>query len=363
MSSVSNAEDFKPEVITTRERIDPGPNVFVNQMEIRGPGALAVFSRDTLAFKGLISAGTFGQMYISPDSKTAYTANTYMRRAVRGEVEQTLEIYDVATMVLKKEILLPPKVAQALSYTALLQESAQGKYMFVQNATPATSITVVDPASGQVMQEIPGPGCYGIYPSAKPEIFSTACGDGTFQTFTLSADGKSAKSVKSVKIFDADTDPVFISSVKSGNDHFFISYGGTVYRLSDADGAIKVADKFQINDGIEGHWAPGGYELLGINEKNSVLFVTMHPDAKEGSQKAAGSEIWAIDLHTKKLLSRSQAPRVASISVTEDEVPTLFGTTEDSKLVRMTADPKAGFALTVANTVPVVGFALELVAK
>jgi len=79
----------------------------------------------------------------------------------------------------------------------------------------------------------------------------------------------------------------------------FTSFNGNLYRVSDAQEAARLSDKFSYTDGIDGKWGPGGVALTAYNKANDVLFITMHPNAKNGTHKFQGDEVWAINLGTK----------------------------------------------------------------
>ncbi|MGQ9364692.1 amine dehydrogenase large subunit [Azospirillum sp. ST 5-10] len=354
--ALAQQADFKPEQLTVKAAIDPGPNVLVYQQEWKGAGSVAVFGKDDLAFKGLMTSGAMGQMLVAPDGKTAYSQSTFMKRIVYGDIEQVVQVYDVGTLSVVKEIALPPKAAMVLGYTPLFEQSADGKFLYVQNATPAASVTVVDTAKAAAVQEIPTPGCWGIYPTAAGHGFSTICGNGTFASFALGDDGAAAGKTQSAKIFDVDGDPLFIPAARAGGDLLFLSYNGTIHRLSDADGTVKTVETLKINDGVEGAWAPGGYNMVAYNDKAGVLFVGMHANAGDGSHKNAAEEIWAYDVKAKKLLSRSPVEHVSSFTVSADEAPVVFGLSEEPKLFRFTTDPKGGYALAKAGETGLTGF-------
>ena len=98
------------------------------------------------------------------------------------------------TLALKSEIPIATTRAQALNYRPLLQGSSDNRWIFAQNATPATSISVVDLKAQKQTAELPNAGCYGIYPAAGNGLrFATMCGDGTFGSYTLKEDGSAAE--------------------------------------------------------------------------------------------------------------------------------------------------------------------------
>jgi methylamine dehydrogenase heavy chain len=352
---LSPAAEFQSQQLTTKPTIDPGANIFTNQQAYDGAGSINVFAATDLKFKGNMGTGEMAQMLISPDGKTAYTVSNYQRRFSYGELETVLQSFDVATLTLTREIPLPPKLAMTVAFESLLAQSADGRYIYIQNATPATSVTVVDNVSGQVTAEIPSPGCFGIYPSLRGSRFSTICGDGTFATFALRPDGASADRAQSGKIFDVERDPLFTQSARAGEDLIFVSYHGMVYRLADNGPAVTLVDKQSMVAGTRGGWAPGGYELFGYNEANGILFIGMHPDAKDGSHKRGAREIWAYDLKAGKLMHRSPGESVVSLTVSDDQVPVVVAL-RDKATLRFESDPKNKFKLTKthehANTAP-----------
>jgi methylamine dehydrogenase heavy chain len=338
--------EFVPETFGVKEAIEPGANIFVGKQEWNGASSIEVYSADDLTNKGNMTAGGMFEFLVAPDGKTAYTQSTYLARYTHGASEQVLTVYDVNTLSITKEILLPNKAAMVAAYQPMLEQSADGKLIFVQNATPATSVSVVDVAAGKVVQELPTPGCWGIYPSLEGHVFSAICGDGTFASFDVGADGAGTTKTASAKIFDPDSDPIFIDSERVGTDLAFISFHGNVYLLSDATGTIVQSDMFSIMDGQPEGWAPGGYQVLAYNDANGVLFVPMHEDAKDGSHKNASAEIWAYDIAARAMLYQSPAEGIVSLAVTDAAEPVLYGLNEDeAEVISYAADSKARFAL------------------
>lgn len=338
--------DFVPEQATTKEAMDPGPKVFVNMQNWGGgPSAIYIYSAEDLALKGSVSGGAQSHFTLSKDGRTIYLVSGFYSRLASGKGEHVLQIFDTDTNMLKKEIVLPFKVTQYTDDRALLQLSADERFLYVQNATPATSVTVVDLEKGEVVQEVPSPGCYGIYPATSGYSYSAICNDGTFTTFALTADGTGFESKKSEKIFDVDADPIYLASERAEGDLLFVSYHANVYRLSDADGVVKTLSVTPIAEGIAGNWGASGYSTVTYNDANGILFVPMAPDHHDGSHYHAAKEVWAYDLKNKALLYRSNVDGLNAVYVTDDAKPVLYGLSlADSKIYRYDIDPSAKFA-------------------
>lgn len=160
-TTFSYAEDeFVPEVLTIEPTISPGPSIFVLDQSWDGASWVHIRSAEDLtSIKGSLSAGVVSQFAMSKDGKSAYLASVYAKRIMSGPTEAVLEEFDAKSLVKTREIILSPKIAQSAPQLSYLEFSADGKYAYVQNATPATSVTVVDMEAGEVLTEIPHPGC------------------------------------------------------------------------------------------------------------------------------------------------------------------------------------------------------------
>ncbi len=163
------------------------------------------------------AAGNMPQLALSPDHAKLYISSTYFSRMVRGTRADVVEIYDTKTLAYEREILLPAKRSNGISIPGMLATSSDGKYLLVQNATPASSVSVVDIAAGKTINEIGTAGCWSIQPSAvDPKAFSTFCGDGTVATIHFSSAGAAASSTRSPKLFDPEDDPLVPIGAKLG---------------------------------------------------------------------------------------------------------------------------------------------------
>ena len=353
-------DPIEPEQIFVEAGIAPGPNVFVVSPAWGGAGSISILSADDLTYKGNIPTGMTSQFFLGPDATVAYIASAFPERITYGPVKAYLQKFDVATLALAEEVELPPQFAQTMAQKPAMVVSEDGRWAFVQNATPATSVTVVDLKAGEVASEIPIPGCWGIYLAPSARKFSSLCGDGSIMTVTLTSKRKLDKQAFSEQVFDVDADPLFVHAQRVDGNLVFSTFKGTFVIVSDAGKTAKVVDSWSYTEGVEGEWAPGGYQILAYNAPNGVMFVTMHSGASDGSHKNGSEEIWAIDMKARKVLYRSYAEHLTHLAVTDDaDAPVLFGVNaHGSEVDRFEIDPTAKFAakFTVSREIENAGY-------
>ncbi|MEZ6001113.1 amine dehydrogenase large subunit [Hyphomonas sp.] len=348
-------DPIEPEELVVEAEIAPGPNVFVASPSWGGAGAVTILSADDLSYKGNFATGMTTQFFLGPDAAVGYVASAFPERITYGPVKAYFQKFDVNTLETTQEIEIPPQFAQTQAQQPGMSISADGKWAYIQNATPATSVTVLDLKAGTVASEIPNPGCWGIYLAEKGLKFSSLCGDGTMLTVELNSKGKLKNQAYSDPIFDVDADPLYVHSQRIDGNLVFTTYGGTFVTVSDKGKKATVLDSWSYTDGIEGDWAPGGYEILAYNEPNGIMFVPMHPDAKDGSHKNGATELWAIDMKAKTVLYRSYVEHMTHIAVTDDaEAPVLFGVnSHGGDVYRYEIDPTAKFAAKFTDTLQI----------
>ncbi len=306
-------------------------------------GKVHVIDGDSFRILGEISNGFFGDFLVSADGATLYNATTFFARGDHGAHSDVLEYYDSKTLLPIAEVVLPAKRAQSNGLPALMAESAGGAYVFVQNATPATSVSVVDTKARKVLGEIPNAGCYGIYPSPTTAgRFSSLCGDGSVLTVDFAPDGHETGRHRSAVFFDPDADPLFLPGIAvNANKTAFISFLGNVH-VMDLTGEVATQDTpWSILAGVEGSggWRPGGWQLTAYSQSTGMLYVGMHPNGKEGGHKDPAAEVWKIDLGAKKVLARGKSNGAVCLQVSREAKPVLFTESgEDGGLARYDGD-------------------------
>lgn len=280
-------------------------------------GRIRVFDARNGKFLGMVSTAYAGNFTVSNGADELYVATTHLSRSTRGDRADVLEVYDTASLGFKYEVLLPPKRAQALNYRGLVRASGNGRFVFVQNATPATSVTVVDLAQRKVTTEVPTPGCWGIMPAAgHGSRFSMLCGDGKVATVTLDDQGQVSDRQVSDKLFDADADAWFMHGEQIGDRYWFISFKGTLTELDlgGAVAAVKGSRALVDAAGQRAGWRPGGYQPFAVDPSGRWMVAAMHDKGSEGSHKRPAKQLWVFDLVSGK--RTAAVPGHGSVSLT-----------------------------------------------
>lgn len=299
-------------------------------------GKLMLIDGDSFKLQGQVALGMAGHATLSPDKSEILVSTAYFTKLNRGERIAELDIYDAATLKLKAEINVPSKHAQSMPYRGSVRSSADGRFVFMQNATPAQSITVVDRRAEKFAAEVQTPGCWMIYPAqSAPNRFSTLCGDGTMLTITLDDNGQPVDRQKSAKFFDPDADALFVAADQDGDRYTFISFRGDVQVVDVGGAQAQAMPRWSLlNDADrKGGWRPGGYQPLSLQLDSGRLYVGMHPKGKEGSHKEPAKEIWAFDLATHQRVARLPGNKATVLATSHGAAPRLFGLATESGVI------------------------------
>ena len=316
--------ELQPETLTT-SAIDAkyGARVYVADVALSHipDGRIRVFDALGGKFLGMISTGYVGNFTLSAKRDEVYVATTYLSRGTRGERHDVLEVHDTQSLGFKYEIALPPKRAQALTYRGLVRTTGNGQFVLVQNATPATSITVVDLLARKAVAEVSTPGCWGVMPAATHGArFSMLCGDGTVATVTLDDKGQVADRQVSAKLFDGDADAWFHHAEQVGDRYWFVSFQGRITELNLGGAVAKVAGSLDMVAGADkkAGWRPGGYQNFAVDPAGRYLVAGMHPKGLEGSHKLPATKLWVIDLQTGKRVTTLPGAAVLSLTFSQN---------------------------------------------
>ncbi|NDY91240.1 amine dehydrogenase large subunit [Ideonella livida] len=287
-------------------------------------GRVIVIDGQKMKRLAVIGSGFSALTTLSPDRQWLYVATTYHSRLQRGTRTDVVEVYRTDDLTFSHEIEIPPKHAQGLPIKALMQTSADGRFLLIQNATPATSVTVVDTQARKVTAEIANPGCWGAIPWPQASTrFSTVCGDGTLQTFDLSATGTPAGSQRSARFFDPDKEPLFMHYSLQGSTMTMVGFYGAVQQITLEGDAPRFATPWNFireADRKQG-WRPSGFQLFEV--VGGQLIVGMHPQGAEGTHKNPAEQLWTVDLTTRTRVARTPGFGTLSMTQTREAQPKL----------------------------------------
>lgn len=336
-TSLAGAEVKKPEPLPEEEirveRATPpdGNRLYVSDFVFNhmADGRVHVVDGRAGRYLGMVMSGFGALTTVSPDGKAIYLATTYYPRLYRGQRSDVVEIHDAETLELKVEIEIPAKRAQAVSYRSMLVASSDGRFLYVQNATPATSVTVVDLHSKKFVAEIQTPGCWSIQAWEnvhRGHRFSTICGDGTLLTVTLDEAGQPSSRERSPRFFDPDKDPIYVHPEMLGEDRYFVSYYGNAYKVSLSGDQPAFTAPWSLLDAKDRKqdWRPGGMQVTTLHRASGTLYVNMHDHGYEGSHKNPSTEIWAFDLASQKRVARIPSNGAVALAASQSAAPLLY---------------------------------------
>ena len=329
-ASASAMAELPTESITTGKLPPPNPyRIYLHDVAIGHivDGRLHVIDGENLRYQGVIATGLAGQAALSADRKEIFVATTYYSRLSHGVRTDVVDVHDAQTLAHTGEIEIPPRHAQSLHYKGTIRPSADGRWLFVQYATPATSVGIIDLKTRKAVNEVATPGCWAILPAASVGgRFSTVCGDGTLVTVSLDEAGQVRTQKRSARFFDPDKDPIFIHGEQDGDTYRFVSFQGEIH-TAHVGGEVAAYDApwsiLGAADRKQG-WRPGGYQVFAQHNASGRLYVGMHDKGKEGSHKTPAKEIWTVDLASKKRVARSPGNDAIALAVSQGERPRLF---------------------------------------
>lgn len=330
-----------PEEEITVERLAPADG---NRLYVIDPafghmvdGRTHVLDGASGRFLGMIGTGFGALMLPSRDGRSLYAVTTYHPRLSRGPRTDVVEIHDAQSLELKAEIDIPPRRAQGISYRSMLASSADGRFLYIQNATPATSVGIVDLVTKKHVGEVQTPGCWSIQAWEQGYRFSAICGDGTLLTVTLDDAGQAVSRERSGKFFDPDTDPIYIHPEISGDQRHFVSYTGNVYGVRLSGDAPAFDAPWPLLDARDRKqaWRPGGLQISALHRASDTLFVNMHDKGAEGTHKNPSKEIWAFDLKTRKRTARLPSNHAVSLAVSQGAQPLLYSLNLEAATVQV----------------------------
>ena len=284
---------------------------------------------------GLIGAAQFPSFRQSAERGELYVAESFFARGTRGAQTDVLTVYDAASLALSGEVLLPgTKRMQVVPQKAALQVTRGGDFALVFNFTPASSVTVVDLARREVVNEIALPGCMLTYPFG-PAGFVTLCGDGSLLGVVLNGEGQVVREHRTGRFNDIEGDPMFMKAGWVGETAYFPTFGGWVQPIDLGGEEPMPLEKWRLESDLpetpKGA-KPSGWQVIST-DATGRLYVLMRENAGLGEHKFGGETVWVVDPGGPEVtdIVRLDAPAV-SIEATRASEPLLAVTNADMQL-------------------------------
>ena len=298
---------------------------------------------DTRNVVGLIGAAQFPAFRESRARGELYVAESFFARGTRGAQTDVLTIYDRGSLARLAEVALPgAKRMQVVPQKAALQVTRNGAFALVFNFTPASSVSVVDLATREVVNEIAVPGCMLTYPMAGTG-FVTLCGDGSLRAFELDSSGQATTVRGSEPFNDIDDDPMFMKAAWVGETAYFPTFQGWIQPLDLAGEEARPLPRWRLATDLPeapANARPSGWQVISA-DTDGRLYVLMREDAGPGDHKFGGETVWVADPLERRVtrVLALETPGV-SIEATRGRPPLLAVTNADMQLD--VYDPESG---------------------
>lgn len=313
-----------------------------------GTEGTSIYDTKTGKMKGMVSTSQSSDLALDPAGKYYYVSETIWSKGNRGTRQDLVAVYDAIDLKLQSEIVIPDRILVGERKQNFIV-SDDGKWGFIYNLSPASSVNVVDLAKRKFVKTIELPGCAALMPNSAVG-FSALCSDGSLATVTVAS--AKPQITRSAPFFSATGDPIFenFQYDKAKQETVMMSYTGLIYTakmgatptvsapysLQSAAGYARPADTKPLDVA----WYPSGRQPMALHRPSGQLYVLMHM-GEFWSHKAAGTEVWILDLASKKVTKRLVLKEPAGhIEVTQDAEPMLFLNGEEGNGVVI--DPRTG---------------------
>ncbi|MEH3048143.1 amine dehydrogenase large subunit [Sphingomonas adhaesiva] len=322
--------ELQPEVSDTMRADPPQPDWFFVDGGWDQPGT-SIFDGRSGKMKGMVETSRLTDFAIDPAGKYYYVAESIWSHRDRGTRQDMVSVYDARDMKLQAEIAIPGRILIGARKNNFVI-SDDGRWAYVYNLDPASSVNVVDLAARKFRRNVELPGCASLMPN--PGVgFSALCSDGSIATVDMTRSKPAI--TRTAPFFKATDDPIFDNYAYDAAKKraVFLTYTGLVYTAT-VGAAPVVAAPFSIQAAagmrpgettpLEVNWLPGGRQPMALHRPSGHLFVLMHM-GEYWSHKASGTEVWDVDLATQKVVKRFTLDKpMNNIEVSQTATPMLY---------------------------------------
>ncbi|GAA6186589.1 amine dehydrogenase large subunit [Aliiglaciecola sp. NS0011-25] len=274
--------------------------------------------------KGTADKNLLGNFAAAKTRPEFYIVESFHSRGSRGPKIDVLAIYDKVTLTPIKEITLEHTRLQSLPRRDAVTLSADEKFLYIANFSPAASFTVVNLDTHEVVGTVGTPGCVLPFPTGKYSVTSI-CSNGSLLTTILDENGLKSSQQRVAPFFDTDKTPIFERPAYIDNIAYFPSFEGEIHAIDLSAEVATYKGKWSLVTEQEkaAGWRPGGLAIADTDEQG-LMYVVMNPNGFDGSQTHGGEQIWVFDVKTQSRIAVIDAPNWAvSVAVTRGKDPML----------------------------------------
>ncbi len=281
-------------------------------------------------FKGQIGAGQFASVVQIPKKSEIVVAETYYSRGTRGERTDVLSFYDIDTLMLKDELIIPQNNrAMNVTQKGNLSVSQDGSLIFMYTFTPASGVAVIDVEARSVLNHIDVPGCTMAYPKGERGV-AMLCGDGGMIAFDVDVAGQVTKEYVTDIFHDIDEDPMFMKSGVIGEVRYWPTFTGKLQAIKLGKDEPSFEELWDFTKDAD--YLPSGWQVVSAGSDDR-LYVLMRKGAGPGDHKIGGDQVWVLD-PINRVIDRKLdlASEVLSIEITKGDIPRLIVTSAEMNL-------------------------------
>lgn len=281
---------------------------------------------ETEHHRGAVGLSQFGYFAAAKTRPELYVVETFYARGHRGERTDVISIYDKASLNQIGEIVLPGgKRAQTLTEKGAFQLSADERFGYVFNFTPASSVTIVDLVKRKIVGDVDIPGCVHAF-ALKAGGFASLCGNGGVVSTKLDANGKATGQTMSEPFQDIDKAPMFTRPAIVDGVAYFPTYDGRIQPIDFngdeavigeawpivANDAAAAPKKKSWRDRIPGFGKqdhsgdkrlPSGWQLMTSDDAGH-LYVLMRRTETIDDHDTGGDEVFVIDPKSRNIVNK-----------------------------------------------------------
>lgn len=270
--------------------------------------------------KGTADKNLLGNFIQAKTRPEFYIVESFHARGARGPKTDILAIYSKTTMAPIKEMVLTDTRLQALPRRHAMALSADEKFLYISNFSPAASFTVVDLDTKEIVETIGTPGCVLTFSTGKRSITSI-CSNGGLLTTVVDNKGFKKSQHRIAPFFDTDKTPIFERPAIIDGIAYFPSFTGEIHEIDLRGEVAKHSGQWSLvtQSEREANWRPSGMALNDSDEQG-LFYVIMQPNGYEGSQTHGGTQVWVYDMKKKQRLKVIDiAKGAASVALTRGD--------------------------------------------